>query len=272
VTLAEWRARRDTLVAEVAARWSLTLAAPYPGPHVSYAAPARTVAGADVVLKLQYPYRENRHEAEALRRWNGVGAIRLLDEDPDRHALLLERAVPGRPLSTDASAALDVLIELLPRLWIPVAEPFTSLADEAALWKEHLGDPSLVRGLDPALVGHARGILAELGPSVTESVLVHQDLHGDNVLAAAREPWLVIDPTPLAGEREFSIAPIVRSAELGHTAAAVRRRLDQLSAELGLDRDRARGWTIGQTMAWCSGGDAGLVARHQQVVRWLVGE
>src|SRR5215475_7700941 len=30
----------------------------------------------------------------------------------------------------------------------------------------------------------------------TVQVLVHQDLHGDNVLAAEREPWLVIDPKP----------------------------------------------------------------------------
>lgn len=47
-------------------------------------------------------------------------------------------------------------------------------------------------------------------------VLLHQDLHADNVLRAGREPWLVIDPKPLTGEREFGVAPIVRSFELGH--------------------------------------------------------
>jgi streptomycin 6-kinase len=112
--------------------------------------------------------------------------------------------------------------------------------------------------------------LADLGSTVTESVLLHQDLHGDNVLSARREPWLVIDPKPLVGERELSVAPIVRSAELGHTRAAVRYRLDRLCAELALDRDRARDWTVGQTMAWSTGGDDALVARHQQVVRWLL--
>ena len=54
----------------------------------------------------------------------------------------------------------------------------------------------------------AVGLLRDLGPSQSSSVLFHQDLHGDNVLAAAREPWLVIDPKPLVGEREFSAAPI----------------------------------------------------------------
>ena len=79
---------------------------------------------------------------------------------------------------------------------------------------------------------------------------MHQDLHPDNVLAAEREPWLVIDPKPLVGEREFAVAPIVRASELGHSRRAVIERLDRLTSELGLDRERARGWTIGQTIAW----------------------
>ena len=87
--------------------------------------------------------------------------------------------------------------------------------------------------------------LEELAPTQGEQVLIHQDLHADNVLAAQREPWLVIDPKPLVGEREFSLAPIIRSVELGHSRRAVVERLDRLSSELGLDRERARGWATG---------------------------
>ena len=97
-------------------------------------------------------------------------------------------------------------------------------------------------------------------------MLLHQDLHGDNVLAAQREPWLAIDPKPLTGEREFAVAPIVRSTELGHSRRAVLHRLDRLTAELGLDRDRARGWTIAQTIAWAIDGPG----EHLDVVRWLL--
>jgi streptomycin 6-kinase len=42
-------------------------------------------------------------------------------------------------------------------------------------------------------------------------VLLHQDLHADNVLAAQREPWLTIDPKPLSGEREFGVTALVRA-------------------------------------------------------------
>jgi streptomycin 6-kinase len=110
--------------------------------------------------------------------------------------------------------------------------------------------------------------LRELAPSQGEQVLVHQDLHAENVLAAEREPWLVIDPKPLAAEREFSVAPIVRSFELGHSRRDALYRLDRLTAELGLDRERARGWTIAQTVAWSAGG--GAVEAHMETVEWLL--
>jgi streptomycin 6-kinase len=96
---------------------------------------------------------------------------------------------------------------------------------------------------------------------------VNQDLHGENILAAQREPWLVIDPKPLVGEREFALAPVVRSFELGETRRDVLHRLDRLSSDLGLDRERARWWTVGQTLAW--GSDSAYSSRHVQTVRWL---
>jgi streptomycin 6-kinase len=88
------------------------------------------------------------------------------------------------------------------------------------------------------------------------------------VLAARREPWLVIDPKPLRGEREFGLASIIRSFELGHGRDAVLRRLDRLTADLGLDRDRARGWTIGQTIAWSF--DSRYLESHAETARWLL--
>jgi streptomycin 6-kinase len=74
----------------------------------------------------------------------------------------------------------------------------------------------------------------------------------------------VIDPKPLAAEREFAVAPIVRSPELGHSKQETLRRLDRLCAELGLDRERARGWTIVQTVAWAEGATS-----HARTVEWL---
>jgi streptomycin 6-kinase len=110
--------------------------------------------------------------------------------------------------------------------------------------------------------------LATLRDSQGPPVLLHQDLHGDNVLRAAREPWLVIDPKPLVGDREFSLSPIIRSRELGDTRQSMIARLDKLSNELGLNRERARLWTFAQTLAWAFEGDR-VLADHVEAARWL---
>lgn len=234
-------------------------------------APATTREGREVVLKVQEPHRETEHEAAALELWGGDGAIRLLDYEPEEHALLLERCVPGTPLSAaGAEAALDVFVELLPRLWKPAGSPFGTLAAEARWWAESLADTwvRFGRPFEQRLLDAALEALHELPSTQGPQVLLHQDLHGDNVLAARRQPWLVIDPKPLAGEREFGIAPIVRSRELGHSRRDVLGRFDRLTAELGLDRERARGWAIAQTIAWAFDGEHHR--GHAEVARWLL--
>jgi streptomycin 6-kinase len=234
-------------------------------------APAVTADGQDVVLKVQRPHRESEHEAAALELWDGAGAIRLLDCDAEEHALLLERCLPGTPLAAaGAEVALGVFVRLLPRLWKPAGAPFRPLADEAAWWAGHLEQnwKRAGRQFERRLLDAALEALGELSPTQGEQVLLHQDLHGENVLAAEREPWLAIDPKPLAGEREFGVAPIVRSFELGHSRRAVLGRLERLTSELGLDRERARAWTVAQTIAWSIGSD--YHATHVETARWLL--
>ena len=265
-----WLAELPETVTDLARRWDLQLGQPYAGANVSYVAPA--VRGKDrVVLKVQWPHEEAMHEADALKVWDGNGAVRLLAHDAGRHALLLEHCSPGTYLAESKDVdPCAVLIELLPRLWKPVAAPLKRLAEEAQEWASHL-HPSWEaagRPCERELVDAAAAFLAELSGTQGEQVLVHQDLHGENVLAAEREAWLAIDPKPLAGEREFALAPIIRSFEFGHSRRDVVRRLDRLSAELGLDRDRARRWAIAQTVAWSF--DSDYADRHYETARWLL--
>jgi streptomycin 6-kinase len=266
-----WLERVPDLVAECVEQWELRLGEPYQAGAAGYTVRADLPDGTPAVLKLIYPHREAEHEGEALRVWDGDGAIRLLAYDEARWAMLIERCDPGTLLAKiDPERALDVLIGLLPRLWKSAGEPFRPLVDEAMWWIEYLpteweraGKPFERYLLD---AGIAR--LGALANSQGKQVLLHQDLHGDNVLAAQREDWLVIDPKPLVGEREFAVAPIVRDPELGHSRRGVLHRFDRLTSELGLDRDRARGWTIGQTIAWSL--DTSYLPKHLQTVRWLL--
>lgn len=266
-----WLERIPDLVAECVEEWGLRLGEPYEAGAAGYTVRADLPDGTPAVLKVIYPHREAEHEGEALRVWDGDGAIRLLAYDEVRWAMLIERCEPGTLLAkADPELALDVLIEVLPRLWKPVGEPFRSLAEEALWWIDYLPGKWEQAGkpFDRELLDAAIARLDALAHSQGEQVLLHQDLHGDNVLAAQREEWLVIDPKPLVGEREFAVAPIVRDPELGHSRRHVLHRLDRLTSELGLDRDRARGWTIGQTIAWSL--DTSYLPKHVETVRWLL--
>ena len=275
-----WRgdARFDTWIDELpsivdacAERWSLTLGEPWTNSIASLTMPARR-GGEAVVLKIGIPDREGEHEGEALRRVGGDGAVLLLDEAPMHRALLLERCLPGTPLTDeDPDAALEVLVGLLPRLWIPAGEPFRPLADEVAdltlEMREHWERTG--RTVERRLIDAAIEAFEFLAPTQGERVLVNQDLHADNVLAAEREPWLLIDPKPLVGEREFGVASIVRGRELGHSRDAVLRRLDRVTAELGLDRERARLWSMAHTVSW-GFDDDGPMREHIEAATWLL--
>jgi streptomycin 6-kinase len=268
---AAWLGDLPRLVAECATRWSLDVGEPFTDANVSLVLAAQRVDGSPAVLKLQFPHRESEFEAAALARWGGRGAVRLLAHDPARRALLLERCRPGTPLSAAGpDEALAVLGGLVDRLSVAAGHRIGTLAEEADRWRDGLAArwARAGRPCPRPLVDAAAERLAALAPTQGAPVLVHQDLHSGNVLAARREPWLAIDPKPLAGEREFAVAPVVRDAALGHRPELVLRRLDALVDRLGLDGERARGWALAQAVAWGFDGDAPS-RRNLEVAAWL---
>jgi streptomycin 6-kinase len=79
--------------------------------------------------------------------------------------------------------------------------------------------------------------------------MVNTDLHYGNILAGQRQPWLAIDPKPLAADPAFAVTPALwnRWAEAiagGDLRAHLRRRLSIICASAGLDEERARAWSI----------------------------
>jgi streptomycin 6-kinase len=241
----EWLGRLPQLVADCTARWSLELEAPFPDANVSLVLPA-----GDVVLKLNFPHRESEHEAAALAHWDGHGAVRLLEHDAERRALLLERCRPGTsllelPEREAYELAASVVAQLNERAAgesevRPFAETAAKWAGELPVRWEQAGRP-----FERELLEAAVDALLELPPTQGELVVCHQDLHRGNVLAAEREPWLAIDPKPVLAERAFNAVALVRDGP-GDLAW----RLDYLAAELGLDWERLRRWTIAHTVAW----------------------
>jgi streptomycin 6-kinase len=266
---AAWLERLPRLVAECADEWGLALGDPFEPATISFVAPATLPGGRRAVLKVNFPEPESEHEAAALAAWHGAGAVRLLAYDAERRALLLERLEPGTPLwaVADEAEANTIAAGVLRALWhaAPAAHALAlrPLAAEARRWAVELPERWERHGrpFERALLDTAVAWIGELLDEPDAPVVVHQDLHGGNVLRAAREPWLAIDPKPLLGECAFDIASLLRDRrpELARDPAParrMRRRLDQLSAELGLDRERARRWGVIHALAWGVADDA----------------
>jgi streptomycin 6-kinase len=203
-------------VRRLARLWDLDVGPPFQaGGQTAWVAPARRRGdGADLVLKVGWPHPEAVHEADGLRAWNGQGTVLLhaAEVDGDAIALLLERCIPGDPLGTRPEPDQDeVVAGLLTRLWIapgpghpfrPLAEMCDMWADEweatAAAWPGRAGG-----GLDPGLAREGMELFRSLPTTADRTVLLATDLHAGNVLAARREPWLVIDPKPYAGDPAY---------------------------------------------------------------------
>ena len=244
-----WLATLPATVARLTRAWSLRVEAPFePGGQTAWVAPVRNRAGAELVLKVGWAHPEARHEADGLRAWRGHGAVRLhaVEESADTIALLLERCRPGTPLAALPEPEQDeVVAGLLRRLWrAPVAgyrfRPLQEMCDQwADEFEQRLAaQPDL---LDPGLAREGIALFRALPAGADRQVVLATDLHADNVLAAEREPWLVIDPKPYLGDPAYDPLQHMLNCER-RLRADPAGLADRMADLLELDADRLRRW------------------------------
>ncbi len=244
------------LLDTLAGTWDLVLGEPYP---LSFHWVCRAIRsdGTRAVLKVGVPAGHLDLEARALRLWDGAGAVRLLEHDAARGALLLEQAFPGTPVRSlvphDDAGATAALIGAGRRLHRIAPDDIgldgvglDRLEDEGVAFTEHLarfpGDDPLPRDM----VERAAKLFDELCASSPARTLLHGDLHHDNVLSADREPWLAIDSKGITGDAAFDCGamlynpdPWIRDAgKLGLVPA----RIEQLADGFGFPIERVIAW------------------------------
>ena len=207
-----WMAALPSMVEAVRERWSPELGEPFqPAVRRPGLAPARRGGdGAELVLKLAWRHPEAEHEADGLLVWDGNGVVRVhaVEQFADTSALLIEKCVPGTSLATRPESEQDVVIAgLLRRLWLtpPPGHRFRSLQVMCDAWADAFEQRSSVArvGRDPGLARTGIALFRSLPATADREVLLCTDLHAGNVLAARREPWLVIDPKPYVGDPTY---------------------------------------------------------------------
>ena len=256
-TGADWRATVPRLVAEGLERWALTVDGEPRTGYTAIVVPVRRGVQR-LVLKVTWPHPEATHEALALRTWAGEGAVRLVAALPSDGLLLLERLDADADLTPVwVDEACEVVGELLGRLHVPAPPQVLRLGTYLGPHLERMAQrPAVPRRVTQRTGGLARELLADDGPEL----LLHTDLHYENVLLRRDGSYVAIDPKPLAGHPGYDVFPLLhnRVDELGTGAAlrwSVRHRVTLVAEAAGIDAEEARVWSLlraGIEVSWTS--------------------
>jgi streptomycin 6-kinase len=248
---ADWLARLPAVFQSVVTDWDLRYDGQPRHGFCSLVAPVRTHTGGPAMLKVTFDGDdESLHEGLALERWKGRGAVQLLRADPHRRALLLERLHDNDLSGMPDLAACELVARLYPRLHVPTLPQLRTVSSYIDRWVDALTRLPRSAPIPRRLVEQATSLgRAFVADRSGTGVIVHGDLHYENVLAADREPWLVIDPKAMSGDPHYEPAPMLwnRWAEMvatGNLREAIRRRFFTLVDVAGLEEERARDWVI----------------------------
>jgi streptomycin 6-kinase len=248
---AAWVDRLPALARDLLGEWDLTVDGALMNGFCSLVVPVLTADGQRSVLKLHTDADADESDFEhlALQHWHGNGTVLLLRADPRRRAMLLER-LHSRDLATIGDLeACEVVAGLYGRIHVPALPQLRTVTSYVERWTADLEalprDAPIPRRLREQCVVLARDLVAD---PASVGVIIHGDLHHHNVLAADREPWLVIDPKPMSGDPHYEPAPMLwnRWDEIvaGNARENLRRRFHTLVDAAGLDEDRARDWVV----------------------------
>lgn len=233
-------------------KWALTLdGEPFVTPFGSRLVPVRH-GGEAAMLKVAFHPEEKRGGA-VMAWYRGGGAARVLAFDAE--AVVLERLEGSRSLAAMArsgedAAACRILCETVVRLHAPRPAPLPEAVVPldrwfAALWPE----AERSGGLYARSAAIARQLLAGQG----SPVVLHGDIHHDNVLDGGARGWLAIDPKGVVGDRGYDYANLVCNPDAATALANFDSRTGIVAEVSGLSRERVLQWVlahVGLSASW----------------------
>ena len=253
-----WLERLPELMTTCQARWNLSVKAPLPTLSYNFVAPVARADGSEAILKLGVPNNELTTEIEALRLYGGKNAVKLLEADAALGMLLLQRVTPGSPLSTlaDDEEATMIAAQLMRDLPVPVSSdhPFLTVERWGLAFtrlRERFGGKT--GPLPLRLVDKAEQLLQDLLSSSPHQMLLHGDLHHENILSHGENNWLVIDPKGVAGDPAYEAArfqhnPIPGFLSMDDPQQVAQCRVEILAAVLKVDQARLLAWAFFDTV------------------------
>lgn len=252
-----WLRALPRQLAQLQDKLHITLTSPFNSLTYHYVVGAQTQDGQAVVLKCGVPNPELRLEINALQFYEGQSSVRLIDSDADEGWMLMERICPGDVLTSikDDDKRTRIAVEVMQRFW-PSIQPHLHSFISIAAWLDGLKQFKAAYCeflLSQRQINYAIDAASDLLTSQGEPVLLHGDLHHDNILKAERLPWLAIDPKGVIGEREYEYGALLRHPQpfiFNHDnpKALCKRRIDIITEMTGLYRQRLLLWAFVQAV------------------------
>lgn len=241
-----WLDDLPELVAQLQQDWTLRLGRVFDNATEALVLEAWLPDETPAVLKVMVPRLDGdglacaRREAAVLRAVAGDGCARLLRDDLDRGALLLERLGPSLfDLALPIGRRHELLCDAAQRVWRPApdldlptgAAKARWLADHIESSWDELDRPCSERAVEQALACAGRRARAH---DTDRAVLVHGDVHQWNALQADAGCKLV-DPDGLVADAEYDLGILMREDPVELVRGDPGERARWLARRTGLD-------------------------------------
>lgn len=210
-----------------------------------------------VALKISYDRESLQREIGALKAYQGNGCVQLLAYDMSSHALLIECARPGHSLARlfpdHDDKAVEHAVTVMQQLHKAdvTTDVYFPRIEE---WLQDL-EHDYPTTLESYHINKARILARHLNATQANPVLLHGDLHHDNILAQGHH-WLAIDPKGVIGEPAYEAGAFVRNPlpnllQHNNAQAIMYRRLTIFSQLLGINQQRLCQWSYVQAVLSC---------------------
>ncbi|MDF1758150.1 MAG: aminoglycoside phosphotransferase family protein [Legionellaceae bacterium] len=251
----KWLANLPGIVKQLASKYSLTDLHPVDNMSFNYIAKGYQNSK-PIILKLSLDNKGLSKEADCLKAFSNHGVVEIIAREDG--CLIIEQAQPGTTLKeyfpSNDNDSLEIICKIIKKLHTSTILENNNFQYIEKLLKVLDNDLDIPKDV----LLNARRIRDNLLSSTQNKVLLHGDLHHDNILKNGNR-WLVIDPKGFIGDPVFDVCafisnPIPELLEQDNPGEIINQRIGGLAKWLGYPEQRIRDWhyvKIVLCWAWC---------------------
>lgn len=248
----EWLKNLSNFTNQIATKWNLTNLQVLQNLSYNYVLSCYQNQN-PVILKISFNKNDLQTEALTLKSFSGHGCVKLLEQDIELGALLIQKINPGTSLKSlfpeqdeQAVKIISDVIKKLQTTTIPKDSSFCNISDWLAILDENWKIPK-------KHLLHARNLKKQLLETTSKQVLLHGDLHHENILLEQQNSWIAIDPKGIIGDPVFEVGsailnPTPELLQNNNIKNIIQNRIVLFSQHLGFDQKRIFDWTYVQAV------------------------